>query len=393
MIRLPTTTLALVEIAFWTCGALILWAYAGYPALLALLARFRARRYAFEPIEPTVTVIIAAYNEQKHIGQKLENMLALEYPREKLEIIVASDCSDDRTHEIVASYHDRGIRLVALRERGGKTAAQNTAVTQAHGEILVFTDATTQFAPDAVRELVKGFADPRVGCIDAPHQSVSVKGTVVGKGGSTYRGYETRIKALEARVNSLIGVTGCLYAVRRAIYEPIDPDLISDFIIASKVYAKGYVTASNEAIVTRETALEVPSREFEMRVRVVVRSINGIVREARMLNPFRYGFFSFQLLSHKVLRYLVPELLLGTFVTSLILAFSNSPRAMLYFALFGAQMALGLAALLGWLSLRYRVHVPLVHIPFYFALANLAAFWGFLLYLKGERKVTWTTVR
>jgi cellulose synthase/poly-beta-1,6-N-acetylglucosamine synthase-like glycosyltransferase len=387
------TILTAAEALFWLCAASIFWTYAGYPVLLALLARLRSRVYAFEPIEPTVTVIIAAYNEQKHIGQKLDNMLVLDYPREKLELIVASDCSTDRTHEIVESYRDRGVRLVALPERGGKTAAQNAAAAQAHGEILVFTDVTTRFAPDAVRQLVKGFADPRVGCIDAPHQSVSEQGTVVGKGGSTYRGYETWIRMLEARVNSQIGVTGCLYAVRRSVYEPIDPDLISDFIIASKVFAKGYVTASNEAIVTRETALETPAREFEMRVRIVVRSINGIVREARMLNPFRYGFFSFQLLSHKVLRYLVPELLLVTLATSLLLALSGSPRAPLYAALFGAQIGLVLAALLGWLSLRYRVRLPLVHIPFYFVLANVAAFWGFLLYLKGERKVTWTTVR
>lgn len=390
----PTSAnLAPAEILFWFCCACIFWTYAGYPALLTMLAGLRERRFVCEAIEPPVTVIIAAFNEQKHIGQKLENMLALDYPPGKLEIIVASDCSTDRTHEIVDSFRDRSVRLIALPQRGGKTAAQNAAVVVARGEILVFTDATTQFAPNAIRELVKGFADPRVGCIDAPHQSVSIEGTVVGMGGSTYRGYETRIKALEARVNSLIGVTGCLYAVRREIYEPIDPDLISDFIIASKVYAKGYVTASNESIVTRETALEVPSREFEMRVRIVVRTINGIVHEARMLNPFRYGFFSFQLLSHKVLRYLVPHLLLGTLAASLWMALSDSPRAMVYAVLFSAQVAMSLAALLGWLSLRYRVHVPLVHLPFYFVLANLAAFWGFLLYLKGERKVTWPTVR
>jgi cellulose synthase/poly-beta-1,6-N-acetylglucosamine synthase-like glycosyltransferase len=381
------------EVLFWICAAAILWTYAGYPLLVAALAAVRGRTYRFAPIEPTVTVIIAAYNEEKHIGEKLDNMLALDYPREKLEIIVASDCSTDRTHEIVESYRDRGVKLVALPQRGGKTAGQNAAAREATGEILVFTDATTEFPPSAVRELVQGFADERVGCIDAPHQSVSSEGTVVGKGGSTYRGYETRIKAWEARVNSLIGVTGCLYAVRRSIYDPIDPDLISDFIIASKVYAKGYVTVSNERIVTRETALENPGKEFDMRVRIVIRSINGMVREAKMLNPLRYGFFSFQLWSHKVLRYLVPELLLGTFLTGGILALSDAPRARLYAALFGLQLAITAAAFLGWLAARFRLRVPLLHIPFYFFLANIAALWGFLLYLKGERKVTWTTVR
>lgn len=388
----PTAAVAL-ECLFWACGFAMFWTYAGYPLLLAILGAVRGRTYRFAPIEPSVTVIIAAYNEQKHIAEKLQNMLALDYPREKLEVLVASDCSTDRTHEIVQSFRDRGVKLVALPQRGGKTAAQNAAAREATGEILVFTDATTQFPASAVRELVQGFADERVGCIDAPHQSVSAEGTVVGKGGSTYRGYETRIKALEARVNSLIGVTGCLYAVRRAIYDPIDPDIISDFIIASKVYAKGYVTVSNERIVTRETALETTDKEFDMRVRIVIRSINGMVREAKMLNPLRYGFFAFQLWSHKVLRYLVPELLLATFLAGGALAVSDSPRARLYALLFAVQLTVAAAAFLGWLAARLRWRVPLLHIPFYFVLANLAALWGFLLYLKGERKVTWTTVR
>jgi cellulose synthase/poly-beta-1,6-N-acetylglucosamine synthase-like glycosyltransferase len=369
------------------------WTYAGYPCLLAILALFCRRRLIDEPIEPTVTVIIAAYNEEKHIAQKITTTLELDYPREKLEIIVASDCSTDRTHAIVEQFKDRDVKLVALPRREGKTAAQNAAVEQATGEILVFTDATTILRPDAIRVLVQGFADPCVGCIDAPHKSVSKAGTIVGRGGRTYRSYESKIKELEARVNSLIGVTGCLYAVRRSLYEPIAPDLISDFIIASKVYSKGYISVSSHGIGTQEIAHEDVSKEFDMRVRIAIRSIHGLVREARMLNPLRYGFYSFQLLSHKVMRYLVPEFLLGTFFLSLALAQSGSSWAGLYVWLFAGQLVLYLSALLGWLSLRFKVPAPFLQIPFYFTISNLAALWGFLKYLRGERKITWTTVR
>ena len=382
-----------MHVLFWTLVGAVFWTYAGYPCLLAILALVPRRRLVDATIEPTVTVIIAAYNEEKHIAQKLTTTLEQDYPKAKLEIIVASDCSTDQTHAIVEQFRDQGVNLVILPQRGGKTAAQNAAAEQARGEILVFTDATTILRTDAIRVLVQGFADPRVGCIDALHESVSQAGTIVGQGGRIYRSYESKIKELEAGVNSLIGVTGCLYAVRRELYEPINPDLISDFIIASKVYSKGYISVSSHGIVTQEIAHEVVSKEFEMRVRIVIRSIHGLVREARMLNPLRYGFFSFQLLSHKVMRYLVPEFLLGTLLLSLTLALSGSSWAGLYGWLFAGQIALYFVALLGWLSLRFKIPVPLLHIPFYFVISNLAALWGFLKYLRGERKITWTTVR
>jgi hypothetical protein len=382
-----------MQTLFWFLVGGVFWTYLGYPCLLVVLALVSRRRLVSAPIEPTVTLIISAYNEQKHIGQKLANSLSLDYPREKLEIIVASDCSTDLTHDIVRQFQDRGVKLVILARRGGKTAAQNAAVAEARGEILVFTDATTLLQADAIRQLVKGFADPYVGCIDAPHESLSEGGTFVGRGGSAYRRYETTIKNLEARVNSLIGVTGCLYAMRHSLYRPPNPELISDFVIAGMVYAQGFVSVSSCKVITRETAHEDPGKEFDMRVRVVVRSINGLVHEARMLNPFRYGFFSLQLLSHKVLRYLVPEFLLVAFVVCLFLALSLTPLAWLYQLLSAVQLALYGAALLGWLCVRFKIPVPLLHIPFYFVLANLAALWGFVRFLNGERMITWTTIR
>jgi glycosyltransferase involved in cell wall biosynthesis len=382
-----------MQLVFWLLLGATAWTYLGYPLLLVALARVRTRPLETGTLEPTVSVVISAYNEEKAIRRKLENTLALDYPADKLEVIVASDCSTDRTHDIVRELAPRGVRLVVLPERGGKTAAQNLAAAEAKGEILIFTDATTEFNRDTVRGLVAGFADPRVGCVGAELEYVSEGGSAVGKGGGLYWRYEKRVKELEARVSTLIGVSGCLYAVRASAYRPIDPDLISDFVIAGDVFQRGFITVYGGGTVSSEKTHEETGKEFEMRVRVIVRTINALVRRARMLNPLRYGFFSFQLWSHKVLRYLVPELLLGLFASSLYLALSDVPAAPLYRGFVIAQLALYLCAAVGWLRQRLGLRLPLVHVPFYFVVVNLAALWALVLYLRGERKVTWTTVR
>lgn len=378
---------------FWTLLGLVGWTYVGYPVLLGILARLRTRTIKFAPIEPTITLIIAAFNEQKDIAAKLDASLAIDYPKDKLQIIVASDCSTDRTHEIVAGYADRGVELVALPERGGKTAAQNAAAKVARGEVMVFTDATTELASTVLRDLVEGFSDPRVGCIGAELEYVSEGGTAVGKGGGAYWRYEKKVKELEAKVSSLIGVSGCLYAVRTAAYRPIPPELISDFVIAGEVYSRGYITVYGRGAVSSEKTHEDSGKEFDMRVRVAIRSINALVQRAALLNPFKYGFFAFQLFSHKVLRYLVPELLIIALAVNVWLVLRGVPPVLLYWALLAGQVGVYLGAVVGWLCLRFKIKLPLVHIPFYFVHANLAALVAFIQYLGGERKVTWTTVR
>ena len=387
---------AVVAVVFWASLAAVAWTYAGYPLLLLALARLRRPSpppVNSAPPEPAVTVIISAYNEEKVIRQKLETTLALDYPAEKLEVIVASDSSTDRTHEIVGALAPRGVRLIVLPERAGKTAAQNLAAAAASGEVLIFTDATTTLNRDSVRRLCACFADARVGCAGAELEYVSEGGSAVGKGGGLYWRYERRVKELEAAVSTLIGVSGCLYAVRASAYRPIEPDLISDFVIAGDVFQRGFITVYGGGAVSSERTHEETGEEFEMRVRVIIRTINALVRRARMLNPFRYGFFSFQLFSHKVLRYLVPELLLSILASGLWLALRGGAVAPVYGALTVAELALYLAAGVGWMRQKLGLRLPFVHVPFYFVVVNLAALWALVLYLRGERKVTWTTVR
>jgi len=378
-----------MEALFWIFIGGVLWTYVGYPLLLLVLARFARRNLTRAPFEPSVSLVIAAYNEENDIRQKLTNSLQLDYPRDKLQIIVASDCSTDRTHDIVREFENKGVALVILPERGGKTAAQNAAVKKARGEIIVFTDATTQLHRRTVKDLVGGFADPQVGCIGAELEYVTVEGTAVGKGGTTYWRYEKKLKELESTVNSLTGVSGCLYAIRASVYTPIDPDLISDFVVTSEVFAKGYTTAYACGAIAQEKTHEDTSKEFDMRVRIAVRCINALVRKLGMLNPFRYGFFSFQIFSHRVLRYLVPEMLLGALILNIVLVAGTSSAPRLYEALLAIQLVVYLAALLGSLCQRFRIYAPLLYVPFYFAHGNAAVLWGLIQYLRGERKITW----
>jgi cellulose synthase/poly-beta-1,6-N-acetylglucosamine synthase-like glycosyltransferase len=384
----------MIEILLWALAGLVSYAYAGYPLVLAAVACVRPRRIRFRAIQPSVTVIVAAFNEEGAIARKLEMLLALDYPAESRQILVASDCSTDRTDDIVRGFAARGVELVALAARGGKTAAQNRAVLQARGDILLFTDATTELAPDAIRKLVEPFADPSVGCAGAHLEYRSAVGTAVGRGGGLYWRYEKLVKQLESRANSLVGVSGCLYAVWRRLYVPIAPDLISDLVIALDIFSRGHVSIYVARAVAFERTNESADREFAMRSRVVVRSINAMVQRAPLLNPFRAGFFALQLWSHKVLRYLVPELLIAVFLLSAWLALEPGARARFYQGFALLQLATYVAVPIAYLGCRrFNVRTGVLSAPFYFILANAAALWGLISYLRGQRAVTWTTVR
>ncbi|MDJ0757882.1 MAG: glycosyltransferase family 2 protein [Woeseiaceae bacterium] len=382
----------MLELVLWVSLALMTWTYIGYPAMLYLVVLVRRRRVNAEDIEPSCTLIITAYNEEKSIAQKLLNSLSLDYPRDKLQILVASDRSDDSTNEIVSTFADQGVELLVLSQRGGKTAAQNQAADRARGDIVVFTDASTEFTSESFRALLRPFADAAVGCVAAELEYVSDQETGIGKGAGFYWRYERWLKHLESSANSLIGVSGCLYAVRKENYPRISPELISDFVIASEIYRMGLVTVYGLGATAVEKTLEDSRSEFNMRVRVAVRSINALVKYAYMLNPTKYRLFAVQLLSHKVLRYLVPELLLVALISSWLLVLEHSIWS-IYGVLLTGQVLGYLLAAVGWVTQTLGKRIPFVYIPFYFLHVNFAALWAQWLYLRGERKAIWTPIR
>jgi cellulose synthase/poly-beta-1,6-N-acetylglucosamine synthase-like glycosyltransferase len=385
----------MATLVFWACCALLLYVYVLYPLSVRMLASWAGRRVSPANALPTVTIIVTAYNEERCIRAKLENLLALHYPPELLDVVVASDGSSDATETIAASYEPRRVRVLRLEGRCGKTACQNAAAAAAAGEILVFTDATTRLQADALRYLVECFADANVGCVGGLLQYVSEVDNVIGREGETYWSYELRLRVAESALGSLIGVSGCLYAVRRSAYQPIHPALISDFVIAMKMREQSLRTVLAPRAVCFEATLGHGREELSMRVRVAVRSLNALIRERRFLNPFEYGFFAWQLWSHKVLRYASPLLWLGAFAANLVLAFDPLHLALhpLYLALLCGQTCLLAAGGVGFILHDQQRKLGVFGKPYYFLLTNLASLIATLRYLQGERMIVWNPIR
>jgi cellulose synthase/poly-beta-1,6-N-acetylglucosamine synthase-like glycosyltransferase len=379
----------MLEVIFIAAIFLVVYAYGGYPLTVCALGWLFPRPVRRAEITPKVSIIIAAHNEERDIAAKLENTLALDYPADRLEVIVASDCSSDRTEEIAREYAGRGVRLYRQAEHHGKTVAQRRAAKMASGEILIFSDATTKNSPDALRKLVRAFADPEVGCVAGQLIYVDGDKTAVGHGCRSYWDYEKFIKSCESRMGSLVGVSGCLYAVRQSHFAHLTQDLIDDFVIATEVHLQGLRTVYEPEAVATESTNKRGRDEFRMRVRVIEQTLTALHRYRAVLNPWRHGLFAFQLLTHKALRYAVPLLLVLALVSNALLAGRGDiyPYALL------AQAALYGAAMVGWIAARMKLHVGPLALPYYFVLANAASLVGMFKFLSGGGHVVWTPIR
>jgi cellulose synthase/poly-beta-1,6-N-acetylglucosamine synthase-like glycosyltransferase len=369
------------------------YVYVLYPLVLAALAGRIGTTVIRGPALPKVTVIVTAYNEQECIRAKLDNLTGLDYPRELTRILVTSDGSSDATETIAASYDPQHVDVLRVEGRRGKTACQNAAAEAATGEVLVFTDATTRLHPSALRALVENFSDARVGCVGGRLVYVTDVDNVTGCGGEAYWSYELRLRAAESLLGSLIGVSGCLYAVRKCAYRAIDPELISDFVIAMRMQEQGLRTVLAPDAVCFEETLDRGSHELAMRVRVAIRSLNALVRERRFLNPIKYGAFAWQLWSHKVLRYASPLLWLGALAANVVLVSETHYLLTPCLLLLAAQCAVIAAGAAGFLLQGKRRDLGVLGRPYYLLLTNAASLIATLRYLRGERMVTWKPIR
>ncbi|HSD47810.1 MAG TPA: glycosyltransferase family 2 protein [Pyrinomonadaceae bacterium] len=377
------------EIIFWIAVAAIAYTYAGYPLLLMILSKLRGKPVVRRQFEPPVTVIIAAYNEERDLAEKLENTLALDYPKDKLEILVTSDCSSDRTDDIVRSFAPRGVRLHRQTERLGKTAAQNAAVEKANGEVLLFSDATTHYRPDVLRLLIPSFADPSVGCVTGNVVYSHDHSSSVSHGTRSYWNYEFLLKKHESAITSLIGVCGCMYAVRKSAYVPLYNEACSDFLVATTMVRQGLRAVYEPEAVCVEEPNAKAHKELATRVRIIAQTLADLWRNRDVLNPFRKGFYAVQLLSHKVMRYLVPLFLIVVLITSAVLAFNS----LFYAAIFVAQIGFYLAAVASALLIRFGINSRWLALPQYFVITNLACLIALFKLVRGERYVRWEPVR
>jgi len=375
------------RLVFCACCSLLLYVYVLYPLAVRVLAAWVGACVRRGTTLPTVTIIVTAYNEEQCIRAKLDNLVGLNYPPELVNIVVASDGSSDSTEQIAARYDPRRVGVLRLEGRRGKTACQNAAAAVATGDVLVFTDATTRLQSEALRHLVEGFAD--VGCVGGLLVYVAEVDNVTGREGQTYWSYELRLRAAESSLGSLIGVSGCLYAVRRSAYRPIHPALISDFVIAMRMREQGLRTVLAPNALCFEATLDHGRHELSMRVRVAIRSLNALIRERRFLNPLKYGYFAWQLWSHKVLRYASPLLWLGALAANAALV----GEGLAYSSLFVGQIGLLACGAVGFILQDKRRELGLFGKPYYFLLTNVASLIAALRYLQGERMIIWNPIR
>jgi poly-beta-1,6-N-acetyl-D-glucosamine synthase len=378
----------MLAITFFLCAFLLIYHYALYPIAVIALARLRPRHVAAqianEPATwPTVTLLIAAYNEQRVIADKLRNSLELEYPSE-IEIIVISDGSNDSTPDIVAGCADQGVVSMHEPARRGKTAALNRGVAAARGDIVVFSDANNDFNPNAVRALVRHFSDPSVGGVCGVKQIRDAANRESSVGDSLYWRYESAIKLAEGRLGCITNADGEIFAMRKSLYKSVDEGVINDDAeITFDIVRQGQRILYEPAATSIEYASIHIKDDFYVKVRMVAGGYQTMARYASMLFPPR-SWFTFAYFSHKVLRYLAPVLLMGVFLTSLLL--SATP---FYFALCMAQVLFYGVAVYGYQRVSRGSLSPLVYVPFYFSAMNLAALFGLWRFVSRQQGTNW----
>jgi glycosyltransferase involved in cell wall biosynthesis len=366
-----------IDVIFWSSVALVVYAYAGYALVLAALALVRQRGVHKADITPTVTFIITAHNEDGRLADKIANTLGQDYPAGALDVIVASDCSTDRTDEIARSSGPR-VRLVRASERRGKEAAQQLAIRSATGEILIFSDVATALAPNGVSNIVRNFADDTVGCVSSVDRFVDADGRPSGEG--AYVRYEMFLRTLETRVNTLVGLSGSFFAVRRELCDRWSPDRQSDFTTLLNAVDRG-----RRGVLDPESAgyyrnLVDDRREFQRKVRTVVRGIFVLATHRHLLNPFKYGLFAWQLASHKLCRWFVPFAMAAALVTNAMLV----PRSPVYRVTWLLQVGFYAAAAAGlWTRASW------LRVPSFLVVSNAAVLVAWYRFLRGDRFSVW----
>ena len=380
---------SILPFVFWTACAAVLMVYVGYPVSLRLLVYLFGRRITVGTCSPSVTLIISAYNEAGVIGRKLENALAMDYPPDKLEIMVISDCSSDGTDEIVKSYEDRGVRLCRLPEQRGKSHGLTRFVPQAKGDIIVFTDANAMYDPQALRLLLKHFSDPQTGYVVGSQRYERIGESQAAASEGLYANHEEQIKTLESRLSSVVGGDGAIYSIRKGLFRPLRDDDISDFVNPLQIVAAGFRGVFEPAARCYEEPSGAYIREFRRKVRIVNRSLRALWRTRAVLNPFRVGWFAYQVTFHKLFRWCIPYFLATILLANVLLCYRETN--VLYQATLAMQLiGYGLAAAYSIPVLR---RFRLIYLAYYFVVVNCAAAVGVWLFLCGRRISTWQPER
>lgn len=366
---------------------LVIYTYVGYPLLLRLLPEAPKPDTAGNDFVPPVTIILAVFRGKDEIASKIENTLSVDYPEEKRELIVITDGSDDGTDQIVEAYANRGVRLIRQLPRAGKTAAQKKGIAAATHQLLVFTDLTTKLEPCSLRNLVQPLADGRIGLVSSEDIWVSSDGQPTGAAQGAYVKYEMWLRNRESAVRSIVSASGCFYAVRKEFFEPIPDYLIDDTVIPLTVAQHGSRSIHEKSARSFIPMIPSAEREFTRRARMALGGINALMYKKQLLNPFRYGLFAIQLLSHKLFRWLVPFfLLLALIGNGALVALSDS---IIWIGLLVPQLLFYATALVGYL-LRSSTSVPKpIRLIYFFVSSNAALLLSWWHYFTRPKQATW----
>lgn len=380
------------KIAFWIAAIAFLTPLALYPVSLWILSRMKTERLPGTSV-PTATMVISAYNEQDVIGEKIRNAVSADYPADRLDVMVISDASDDGTDDIVRGFADDRVKLCRMNDRSGKSAGLSHFCPQATGDILVFTDANSIFQADALSHLLCHFDDPRVGYTVGRQQYIDTAQTASCDSENIYWSYELLMKQWESRLSSVVGADGAIYALRKEFFSPLTAEDINDFLLPLQVIAEGYRGVFDHRAVCFEKAAPDFAGEFRRKKRIVNRSLNALLKVPATLNPFRVGWFAWQVFCHKLLRWLCPFFMFILLVSSIALTYWEWQNGILgiYSGILVCQfIAYGLASLH---SLELFQSKRLVYVCYYFLMINVASGMGIWMLAQGRVIGQWKPER
>lgn len=370
---------------------LVVHTYLFYPMLLWIFNGVINRQQKIQrEYWPTISVIISAYNEEKIIQQRIENLLSLNYPADKVEVLIGSDCSSDTTNDIVLSYRDKGVSLAAFNDRRGKASVLNDLASIAKNEVLIFSDANTFYEKNVFRNFVRHFSDPSIGGVCGYLQLRSSEDNSGGKGESFYWEYENKIKELEGNFYTTFGATGAIYAIQRLLFKPLPTQkaIMDDFLIPMNVVEQGFRIIYDKSVFGWEEATDSAIKEFQRKIRIGAANFNCLGDIAHLLHP-KFGFVAFGLFSHKIIRWFVPFLLLAIFCSSYML----SDGSEMFATILKLQIVFTVFGIIGFVLDKLSYPVKLFTLPYYFLLANLGLMIGFFRFLRGTQKAAWNATR
>jgi len=376
----------MLDVIFVFCCVMIIYPYILYPIIVKALGLIRNRQINISSHIPTITFVISAFNEEEVIEEKIRNTLALNYPKEKLEIIVVSDHSTDRTDEIVTSFAKDGVLLLSRDVRRGKTAGLNDAVDKAVGDMIVFSDADSMYEVDALKKMAGYLSgNPSVGLVTgSTHYRSKTAGKIVVTT-SMYMKLESFIKRQESNLNSCVGADGAIFAVRKTLYQRLQHDEINDLVIPLNVIHQGYRVVFHPDLHCFEAPAADAMGEFKRQVRITNRTLRAIFRNAELMNIFKYPLFGFELISHKLLRFIVPFFMLVLFFVNLLLLGKET----IYYVTLAAQMIVYSLSIIRYWQERRGREGKLLNIFYHFVMVNASIIGGWINFLNGNKSVMW----